>query len=500
MEKSKKEYPLRFVARVVIEFTTAFHIGTGRSSLDGIVDMDVITDANGLATLPGDSLAGMLRAAWTKLSKNDTPVITTENLFGMQTESSSQGSRLDISWGYIHNSKDSPVTTILPQKEMLEDSILLSAVIPDIRNHCRINHRGAADVAQHGLFNEYTVCAGHRFTFELHLTGTPEDEELVWRPLLHLLHAPWLRIGGKSRRGLGAFRVVTIDEKTFDLSRNEDFYSYTQLHPDLSCHAAMLEPFVPDNDSITMVNCLSVSLPLTPRAYWMFGGGDDSNASGKPVDMAPVYAHRISWGSDSARLETVPLVPSSSIKGSIAHRVAFHYNILQGIFADDLAGDCGNTMAGITRADKVLTPHASADRNQAVKELFGFAKNNNPEDSEPGEAGRQGKVLINDTYLAAPPPSNRIIHAPLDRFTAGTINLFEERPFYQGAFPVLNMSITDPDGVEQKVREALLLALRDLCQGRLPLGAGAGRGLGRLRVEEDVLSPVTSWVQEAGND
>jgi len=52
----------RYLARLTIEFETAFIIGGGQDDL--LFDDVFVADANGLPTLPGSSLAGVLRHAW----------------------------------------------------------------------------------------------------------------------------------------------------------------------------------------------------------------------------------------------------------------------------------------------------------------------------------------------------------------------------------------------------------------------------------------------------
>ena len=493
----RHEYTMRYVARVVIEFTTPFHVGSGTVSDDEMVDMAVVTDANGLAAIPGDSIAGVLRAAWQRARGNEWA--SAADLFGAGPENDDEehGSRLDVSWGYIHDSENRPVTTILDRERLDRDRILSSAMAPDIREHCRISHRGAA--LKHGLFNEYAVCPGHRYTFELHLSGAAKEELTIWKPLLHLLHAPWLRLGGKSRRGFGAFTVISVNQRKFNLAKRKDFQDYRALHPDLArpepgLHAFKFEPKFKIQDP-----GLTITLPLVPTAYWMFGRGEDENSDGKPADMAPVRGQRVFWQDNRAILKTVPLIPGSAVKGPIAHRTAFHYNQLQGIFADELAKNCPNTRKGVMEADAILGPHATAERNRAVLELFGHAKNSA---GQGGPTGSRGRVIIDDIFLDQEPPSSMVAHAPIDRFTSGTFNLFHERPFCRGHIPAITLFIAEPEEISPDSLKALKRALRDLCLGRLPLGGGTGRGLGRFTAPdyEKHLLPLTRCIEATGHD
>ena len=58
-------YPLRYVARPTIEFTTPFLVGAGEE--DFFSDAVFVADANGLPAIPGSSIAGVLRHEFKRL-------------------------------------------------------------------------------------------------------------------------------------------------------------------------------------------------------------------------------------------------------------------------------------------------------------------------------------------------------------------------------------------------------------------------------------------------
>src|SRR5699024_4344395 len=116
------------------------------------------------------------------------------------------------------------------------------------------------------------------------------------------------------------------------------------------------------------------------------------------------------------------------------------------------------------------------ENNKAVQELFGFSKN-----SEEEIDGLRGRVIIEDTYLPNEGGAEKVFsHTSIDRFTNGTIDgaLFQEKvSFFQDV-------ITIPIWVKEKafeneqVKEAFLLSLEDLKNGRLSLGGSASKGHG----------------------
>ena len=448
-------YTHRYVLRAVIQFTAPFLIGAGREG--DIADAVFVADANGLPAIPGSSLAGVLRSAFRAAGHGANEE---DLLFGYQNGKAGAGSKLTVSWGCIHDSHNRPVEGIVKPQD-LDDPVLAKAMSPMIRDHVRISHRGASDAEGHGKFDEQAVCAGHRFTFELELRGDKTDQSL-WNKLLAVVADPALRLGGKTRRGFGVFVFDSVKSRVYDLHCDFDAYRQHPVSlalpspclPDLSKMPAAAE-FAPD----------SIRLTLKPHGYWMFGGGYDLPDVPGEADMAPVRDCRVEWKDNAGRIvEDLLVIPATGLKGALAHRVAFHYNALTGVFADSLAEK---------RPEDV-----TAQNNLAVRELFGYCKGKQEDGAE--ETGQRGRVLLNDLYLSAESPSQLVHHVGIDRFTGGARDqvLFCERPLWQGEPLEVTIQVVDARKLEGKSRQALRLAVQDLTEGRLQVGAGAGRGLG----------------------
>ena len=468
-----KSHPIRRVARVVIEFTTPFHVGSGKKETD--TDALVVTDANGLPAIPGSSLAGALRSVF--LAETDPE--KTNELFGHQTSSDGRGSRLSLSWAAIHDSTNQPVEPLLDAGKLKTDVVLKNAKTLQLRDHVRITHRGAGDAAEHGKFDQQVVAAGHRFTFEMELVDRESDA--TWKTLLECLCSDGLRLGGKSRRGLGAYRVEKLSVKGFDLREEEDFDAYAALPKCLSkiCPCLTEKP-VAVYRTAAAKGAVTIILRLQPRGYWMFGGGEDEpKAGGDPADMAPVRGERIHWNAaNKGSVEQVWVRPGTGIKGPISHRVAFHYNRLQKEFAEQWAKNCPNDQEGHKNANMQFAA-ITGTCNEAVKELFGLAQDGNGKQDK-AQAAR-GRVLLDDAFWAGQlSMQQRITHNSIDRFTGGTLgsHLFSERPFWKGDFQELKLVILNPNPLSKEVKRALKAALEDIIEGRLALGAGSGRGLG----------------------
>jgi CRISPR/Cas system CSM-associated protein Csm3 (group 7 of RAMP superfamily) len=460
-------YTHRYVLRAVIEFSAPFLVGAGRKG--DTADAVFVSDANGLPAIPGSSLAGVLRSRFREMFSE----AETERLFGFQKRDQGEGSRLTVSWACIHNSANTPVEGIVPP-EFRDDPVLVKAMMPSVRDHVRISHKGASSAEERGKFDEQAVCAGHRFTFELELSGT-EAERALWNSLLQVLAAGNIRFGGKTRRGYGACRFISMKTRVFDLRTDFDVYAG---HPvSLAENSPCLEEMQIPGPSGTN----SIRLFLSPLGYWMIGGGTDLPGQEGEADMAPLRDCRVTWKGEKGTVEeNVLVIPASSIKGALAHRVAFHYNALKGVFADSLSQE--------------ELPSLCGEGNRAVRELFGFSKGSAAAqgDSSSGkeEEGRAGRVFIDDIYLAGDPLSQFVPHVGIDRFTGGARDqvLFSERPLWKGDPVQLCITLSSLQGMEDSndVLKALRAAIIDLAGGSLQIGAGGGRGLGYFRAEQPI--------------
>lgn len=469
----------RYVSRIVIEFTTPFHIGAGWEG--EISDAEVAVDVNGLPALPGTSIAGALRA----LFESEKGLDAAENIFGYQKKDKGRGSRLRVSWGALHDSNDKPVEGLLDESEISDDTVLMNAKRPTLRDHVLINHKGVSDAEKHGKFDELAVCAGHRFTFELELIGNQEDKK-TWEELTSMISRAEMRLGGKTRRGFGSFKVVRMDAKAFDLgNQGTDFEAYLDHPVSLRQDTSSLEPktFNENRDA-----SVYAELKLVPRGYWMFGGGDDLEMG--EADMAPVRDSKIVWNDLGGEvMEDLLYLPGSSIKGALSHRTAFHYNLINGIFADKIKPGEFDKHTGY--------------KNQAVSELFGYPKG---DDENSKEDGKRGIIMIDDVFLnKSDPPSQRLHHVSINRFTGGAMDgaLFSERPLWKGDPVTIRITVDSENGkkVEKDSRQALKKAIHDLADGKLQLGGGSGRGHGYFESAEGIKwSDDEKWIEGGPSD
>ena len=474
MEEKNKEVKIdyRFLARVIIEAITplALHSGDREVQTDAVV----IKDVNGLPYIPGSSLAGVIRHAWKDAGKS------VNKLFGFQKnikdaddfeqndileESEKEalrgiGSRIVFSEARILDSEGKVVDGLQSQN----DSLLNYYANLPVRQHVRITHRGVA--ADKGKFDEQVVFAGTRFCFEMEMLGNKE-EAVTFAQLLSILSQSAFRLGGGSRKGFGKVEVKEImysslpiqDKAYLDKSSNleESKVWYNKYKTELLETESIDRPLT------------RLCYQLRPENFFLFGSGfgDDD------ADMTPVKEQKVSWKNGNGHLAVYEyLIPGSSIKGALAHRTAFHYNQLDGFFAD-----------GKTKEE--IEAH-SGNNNEAVRLLFGW------EGDAQGKGKQRGNVMISDLFVNA--TEEKVFnHVAIDRFTGGGVDgaLFAEKALYWHSnqiddYPLKMEVLIDDQGIEkadkkhikEKACKAFSMALDDLCNGLLPLGGGVNKGHG----------------------
>lgn len=520
--KARDLRPVRGVrfelARVTIEAAAPFAVGTGRG--DDLVDMAFVLDANGLPTIPGTTLAGVLRHA---LAGDGDPTTDArcQSLFGYQAKRDGQASRVEVSFAHVHDQHDRPVPF---RGRALEDDPVLALLATGVRrDHVKIGERGVA--LDRTKFDTLLVPRGARFTFELRVDehdarasdAARDDRDADLATLLGLMAAPGFRLGGKTRRGLGRFRIVRAASRRFDLCVTADRDAYRTLPRDLSVpvpagilQECKLEP--------TQSPLTEIRLALTAEDLLLFGGGEPTPEDAlavkkddkpqKVADLAPVRERAIEWRADGKKGQGAtrgevgaprPYAPGTSIKGALRHRFVYHARR----HARDLVALDGPAPWGV-EATETPSHEDATDTHALVCALFGSIKGRGarkderrgprsggaPEDTSPARGtGEPGRLFVDDLVLETSKP-HFVEHVSIDRFAGGAVDqrLFSEAPRFGARFE-LRLQV-DRSRLPQEHAASVGLALgdtlKDLCEGRLALGAAASRGHGYFEGRIDV--------------
>lgn len=507
-------YTHRYIARICVEAETPIAVGSGEKGLN--TDRLVAKDVNGLPYIPGTGLTGVLRHSFDNGEWVD-------EIFG-SGGSDGKGSRLIISSAFLLGEDGTTVMDGLRQLKMNDGYYSYFNRLPE-RDHVRINHKGAADAENHGKFDEELVHKGTRFVFEIELIANDSDKD-NWEKLIQAIASPSYRIGAGTRKGFGKLKIIPNLTKTvaWNLSVEKDLKSYLQKSSSLNEDISGWEDLKFES-STDLKGWKNYSLKLKSKDFFAFsaGFGDDE------ADNKPKKEKYFEWTSGRPILteREFTLIPATSIKGALAHRVAYHYNLLKGNFRKDFGNNRLETELDWEHISKSVEDRYSIkslswesdspewdklkeeisslqfeqlrewddfkedleneveaksknalpvmENNQAVRQLFGFAKN-----SEEDSSGLRGCVLIDDIYLAV---SNEKVfsHTSIDRFTNGTIDgaLFQEKvSSYKDEIEIKVWVEEKAWAIDNQIKEAFEKTLDDLKYGRLALGGSTTKGHG----------------------
>lgn len=444
MSRENKKY--YYYAEITIEAATPLVLASGKAG--NFFDVELVRDANGLPAIPGTTIAGILRHA--VLERKDKKIES--QLFGYQNENDGCSSSLEVSWAYVHDSKNKIHKSFYLKSEIEDDPILKELYIKENHNfkrdHVNLTDKGVAKDT--GKFDRYFVPTGSRFTFSIGL-WSEKKEDSNWTEILNILFSPAFRIGAAGRAGYGKIKVIDIkipSKEYFDLSKVEDINSFKNCTKEYE--------LLKDGDDIEKIE-LKLQFPLGFR----IGGGSRTFLDSKhSADMLPYSEKVIKWNGDIGIFDSIPriTIPGSSIKGAIRHRAAYHLARLNKKWVFEIEDDDG------------------------LSELFGYAIN--LKDSE--SIGKAGKLWFTDLYLEDT-KTYELSRNSIDRFTGGTLDgaLFQEENVYSNKVYATCIYLDKRINKDSCEYKAFEWAIEDLKTGRLALGGGVGHGLGFNHTEEE---------------
>ena len=398
----------RYIAHIVIEADTPLKVGSGNS--DFLQDSPIQKDWNNLPMILGTSIAGVLRKEFQESEAND--------IFG-----NDKGSKVIFSNALLLDSDNKVHESLLLEKN---DFLKNFDVLP-IREHTAITDKGVAK--KQSKFDEEVLYKGSRFKFRMEMLG---EDKANWERLLNLLASSSFRLGGGSTKGFGKLKIVEIKQQSFEITDDDYINLSSSLNEDLA------ESF---KTTKIETNYTTYKLNLKPDDFFMFGSGfgDDD------ADQTPVYEEVVDYENAKLSKQKV-LIPASSIKGAIAHRTTYHYNLIKKYFI-------GND-----------------DARKSISEIFGSEKSNDDE-------GSKGKVLFSDIYLKE--QNTKVFdHVKIDRFTGGAMDgaLFQEKTV--ASDETFEIEILVEKEIDETIIKAFEETLKEISTGMLPLGGSVNKGHG----------------------
>lgn len=535
----KEEQTLRYMARFKVIAACPLGVGSGQQGI--LSDRLIARDAVGLPYIPGASLAGIIRHELEDHTEHGF-VAQVKQLFGYQEDppekesnepAEGQGSRIHFGSALLIDHEFNQVHEGLALPDYKQDyySILQSNRLAE-RDHVRITHQGVA--AERAKYEEELVPKGTAFCFQIELLGTAADRE-VWMHILHLLHQPTFRVGAGTRKGFGQLEIQSCQTATYDLNNTDQLLAYLQLSHSYNTKLDQYwQPFTTTDMDGRWIKYL---LSITPKDFFHFGAG----IGDEEVNHAPKTEHIIDWEQGRAVLKKDQyLIPATSLKGAIAHRVAYHYNnqvvkanekritieaVAQRALADvhqHIEQQAQHSAAQVDFGVQAAQIHWASDDprwEQLITDLERTHCESSAEwlalhtaleqrvtealqtpalqyvgeqntavqmlfgyakDSEK-EKGARGKVQFSDAYLTHNEVTEKIFnHVKIDRFTGGGIDgaLFIEKVLHTTETIPFKIYVEAEALENNAIKAAFEQALLDITTGHLPLGGSTAKGHG----------------------
>lgn len=440
-------YDKRLLAHIVLEAETPLVISSGGKT--ALTDSAILKDINGYPYIPGSTIAGILRHCLGEDKAKD--------YFGLKDKRTTKGSKIIFSEGKIVGLDGKVQDGIVNGDQEFERRFLR---LPK-RNHVRLTSKGVAKDA--GKFDEEVIYKGTRFAFDIEMVASGnEEQEPIFNEVLNELGNDTFRIGGGSRSGFGKIRVIEIKKKNLDLRQSSQLNEYLMMSSALNSNYDDWDSYT--STSHASAGWIKYDLTLTPVDFFSFGSGLGDNE----VDATPVKESFIKWENGRGSFkDNALLIPAASLKGALAHRVAFHYNVKNKVFA-------------MSTPMEDFEEHTT-DKNPAVRELFGY------QDADGGQ--KCGSCLFSDIIGEYEVEEKVFNHVKIDRFTGGAMDgaLFSEKVI-DGTDSQLHFKtsiLIRKPGIDSKdfneAIDCLEKALGDIDRGTLPLGGASGRGHGIFR-------------------
>lgn len=486
-------FPHRYVAQIIIEALTPLAVGSDSLYYDQ--DSPVDKDSNDLPYIPGTTITGFLRKQ----------LNTLDVLFGDEPDANnaiSKGSNIIISDAFLMD-KDG---TVLQQPQEITSAFLQHYFKLPIRQHTAINEFGTAKDSS--KFDTEIVFKGSRFKFEIELQVT-EEQNTNWETILKAFLNNNFYLGAGEFNNFGELKVIAIKQKHFDF-KEKDLEAYLNHDVDLNTFNKLDSfTFSPKNDFYQ-----TRKIELSGKnSFFHFGTGFGDNEA----DNVNYTELILDWDSNKDK-EDYPFVekfviPGTSIKGALAHRVAFHYNKKNNNFVEDIIAhfetkvsedlDQKYNLANFTLKDTVeeleqqkialekqlaqleketlntqeLFKDVIGTNNEGVSTLFGKAKNS------ANKTGKAGNIIFKDIYLDSNTPQTLFMHNKIDRYTGGTI---ESALFGEKVLAIDEVTLCYKYIEEDTNLTYLDMALNDLKKGMLPLGGLVNKGHGIFTHKETV--------------
>jgi len=335
---------------------------------------------------------------------------------------------MNLFWGFTDKTNSQGSSVSCSDLTMYKESKVV------IRDGVRIDSKTGM-AKDKGKYDYEVIERGASFNLKLISDYDEKNKDFVFKmfgTIQSLLSEEKISIGAKTNNGLGKINLTESKIFDYDFSKKQNILAWLSDSDSNADEITIKEKFEIEDNSFSINAYFDLKTSLIVKSY--------------PSDP---------YSTDSVNIKSngQNVLPGTSIKGAIRARAE---RILKTKFDDDKANNVLNDLFGFVEDDKDRDSKAIRSRVKVVEYLI-------PEEKFAEEI--QARIKI-------------------DRFTGGTITgaLFDSMPLFRKnktnkeKVINLNIQIEKPEDYEKGL---LLLVLKDLWTGDLPLGGekNVGRGV-----------------------
>lgn len=467
--------------------TSPLHIGSATD--DAETDMPLARNGRGEFYIPGTSLAGPL-SSWFA----DAYPQSHQDLFGFADKKEKKNSKTGKTT--VENLGHASLV-------LVEDTILQGGSVPEIRDGVGIDRWSGA--AADGIkYDREILPEGTKFRFEMAVEIKPDGkEEQSKAQIAHMVAAlkdGKIPIGGSKTRGLGKVKLKDIKVKQENLLERTGILAMLKGvgEKDFS----LREFDQRGQHKPTARHLLNIAIDWEPDGPLMV----KADAEGVAVDMLPLFSGK----GETGKLARV--IPGSSLKGPLR-------SCGERIVATLMDAPCLSQPRPNEGRKRFLE---QMDRFDLIRKLFGDRGRKDDNPSSNGITWDYGLSALSvvDCYcdsdlinrhdwpklvresemkdvaeLAGGKNLQPATHVAIDRWTGAAADgaLYSTLEPFNGKWQKIELQL-DLDRLPEEDRNPalalLVLILREMAQGRIPLGYGTNRGMGSIKLKEISFSAV----------
>lgn len=476
-ENRLKRNQRRIVKRMIIYGELVLETPTclGSGDTESPTDMPVLRDSvSDRALLTGASLAGALRNyLWEYEKGYEKKEEQREKKEEKADQSNLTRDLAMLLFGGMRSDDDGNQSPLI-----VEDA--LSSAVPTVELRDGVKIAPDTGTADNGAkYDLEFIAAGTEFKLGFELLIEQKHDEAIAQEqyeaqlcqalalALHGLESGEISMGTKKRRGFGRCRVTEWQVWTFDLRQDQERTAWLMFDHTVRDFSAPQSSIVQALGlTLEQTDCrdrLCINATFTLDSPLLIRSGQDE------IGLAPDVIHLKSRR--AGENAPVPILSGTSLTGVMWHR-----------------------------AERIL--NTLGQPTAMLKQIFGFVDEN-----KLAEPARASRLVVHEGVIAGKTHDLVQNRVAIDRFTGGAYHgaLFSEQPVFGTHETTINVELELRNPKDGEIG-LLLLLLKDLWTGDLPVGGGRSIGRGRLQGQQATItqyqrkqsSPQT-WTITQGN-